>query len=84
MAKILLVEDDADLVFTVSEFLKSEQHSVEFFTDGKEGLDRLLCCNYDLIILDWSLPGLSGMNILQEFRSRGGKMGFPRKSRQRF
>ncbi|HNB23768.1 MAG TPA: response regulator transcription factor [Candidatus Melainabacteria bacterium] len=73
MAKILLVEDDSDLVFTVSEFLKSEQHSVEYFTDGREGLDRLLCCTYDLIILDWSLPGLSGMNILQEFRARGGK-----------
>jgi len=73
MAKILFVEDDADLVFTVSEFLKSEQHQVEHFSDGREGLDRLICCQYDLIILDWSLPGLSGMNLLQEFRSRGGK-----------
>lgn len=73
MAKILLVEDDADLGFSVSEFLKGEQHAVELFSDGREGLDRLLCCAYDLIILDWSLPGLSGMNILKEFRSRGGK-----------
>lgn len=73
MAKVLLIEDDADLTFTISEFLKAEQHSLEAVTDGREGLDRLLCCNYDLIILDWMLPNLSGLNILKEFRSRGGK-----------
>lgn len=73
MAKVLLIEDDADLTFTISEFLKAEQHSLEAVTDGREGLDRLLCCTYDLIILDWMLPNLSGLNILKEFRSRGGK-----------
>ena len=32
-----------------------------------------MCCKYDLVILDWTLPSLSGLTILKEYRSHGGK-----------
>jgi DNA-binding response OmpR family regulator len=41
---------------------------------GGEGRDRLLYYEYDLVILDWELPQLSGVEILKEMRSRGGSI----------
>jgi DNA-binding response OmpR family regulator len=72
MAKILLVEDDRDLANLVVNILNVERHTVEAVTDGPEGLGRLKMFKYELIILDWMLPGLSGMDICTEFRARGG------------
>lgn len=60
MAKILLVEDDLDLAQMVVEWLTFEHHSVELIGDGREGLERLRLCQYDVIVLDWGLPQLSG------------------------
>lgn len=73
MAKVLLVEDDPDVAFSVAACLQLEQHVVESVTDGKEALDRLRFYQYDLVILDWGLPGMSGLEVCKEFRSRGGK-----------
>jgi DNA-binding response OmpR family regulator len=72
MAKILLVEDDRDLANLVVNILNVERHTVEAVTDGPEALGRLKMFKYELIILDWMLPGLSGMDICTEFRARGG------------
>jgi len=40
---------------------------------GPDGRERLLFYEYDLVILDWDLPTISGLDICKEFRSRGGK-----------
>jgi DNA-binding response OmpR family regulator len=72
MAKILLVEDDRDLANLVVNILSVERHTVEAVTDGSEALGRLKMFKYELVILDWMLPGLSGMDICTEFRARGG------------
>jgi len=72
MAKILLVEDDRDLANLVVNILNVERHTVEAVTDGPEALGRLKMFKYELVILDWMLPGLSGMDICTEFRARGG------------
>lgn len=72
MAKILMVEDDAVLADLVQEWLSYEHHVIEVVNDGAEGADRAKHYEYDLLILDWQLPNVSGLEILQEFRSRGG------------
>ncbi|MBX9573152.1 MAG: response regulator transcription factor [Candidatus Obscuribacterales bacterium] len=72
MAKILIVEDNEDLANTVRTFLMFEHHTVEHLVDGQEASDHLRTFQYELIILDWSLPNLSGLDILKRFRSLGG------------
>jgi len=72
MPKILIVEDDRDLTLTISQWLESESYTVEVIHSGQEGLDRVLNGNYDVIILDWELPEVSGIEICHRYRDRKG------------
>jgi len=72
MAKILMVEDNEDLACNVQTWLQSEHHVTEVVNDGKVAMDHLNTYAYDVIILDWDLPGMSGIEILQAFRGKGG------------
>ncbi len=72
MAKILLIEDDVDLAVMIVEWLSFEHHSVEVVHNGREGMERLRLCQYDTIILDWSLPEMSGIDILRSYRAEKG------------
>jgi DNA-binding response OmpR family regulator len=73
MAKILLVEDDIDLTSTMSDFLEHEGYTVEHAGDGAEANFRLSSFKYDLIMLDWNLPKMSGLDVLKNYRSSGGR-----------
>ncbi|HEY9784719.1 MAG TPA: response regulator transcription factor [Candidatus Obscuribacterales bacterium] len=73
MAKILLVEDDSDLTLALEEHLKLERHTVEVFHDGRDGEEALKSTLYDVVILDWDLPGVDGITVLQRYRERGGQ-----------
>jgi DNA-binding response OmpR family regulator len=73
MAKILLVEDDPDLAKLVASILIIDRHTVEAVNDGSEALGHLKMFKYELVILDWMLPGMTGKEICQQFRDRGGK-----------
>lgn len=73
MAKILVVEDDADVNRTICNALTYEHHTVESVLDGTDALDRLKAYNYDVVVVDWQLPGLSGLEVCREYRSKGGK-----------
>lgn len=73
MAKVLIVEDDPDLCVALSDSLTDdEHHTVEVFQNGHDFLDAVKASEYDVIILDWELPDLSGVDILKKFRSSGG------------
>jgi DNA-binding response OmpR family regulator len=72
VAKILLVEDDMGLSRMVRDWLTFEHHLVETADNGRDGLDKLQFYQYDLVILDWELPEMTGPEICKEFRSRGG------------
>lgn len=71
MAKILIVEDDKSLVSTIKDWLTFEHHIVEVAETGEDALSLLKITNYDLIILDISLPGINGDEALLQFRSDG-------------
>ncbi|CAN5188850.1 response regulator transcription factor [soil metagenome] len=73
MAKILLVDDDLDFRQTVQDFLEAEHHQLECVGDGLEALGRLKIYPYELIVLDWNMPKKDGIEVLSEFRSKGGK-----------
>ncbi len=71
MAKILIVEDDRGLAELISDWLAGENHTVETVWDGKEGQSRLTHYTYDLLIVDWNLPDVSGIQIIRKMRQDG-------------
>lgn len=71
MPKILVIEDDAGLNRMIREWLVFERHEVDYAENGRDGLDKLLCFQYDCVVLDWELPEMSGIEILQKFRAQG-------------
>lgn len=72
MAKILIVEDDLDISTIISRWLKHENHLVETSKDGQDAYTKLKLNQYDLIILDWMLPKMTGVEVCQKFRAGGG------------
>ncbi len=52
--------------------LTAEHHSVVAMADGLDGLDMLKRSVYDVVVLDWQLPGMEGIEILKKFRLGGG------------
>lgn len=73
MAKILLVEDDKNLAADIVDWLESEKHTVDHVPDGNDALHRIKYYQFDLVILDWELPGLHGIEICKKYRLAGGK-----------
>jgi len=71
--KILLVEDEPDFSILIGEWLRNEHHIVEVVETGEEGIDRLKFYQYDIVILDWMLPGVSGLDVCKSYRQGGGK-----------
>ncbi|MCA9805359.1 MAG: response regulator, partial [Cyanobacteria bacterium HKST-UBA02] len=72
MARILVVEDDPQIAFVIEDSLLGQNHVVDVASDGTGGLEHILYYPYDLIVLDWNLPGLSGLDICSRFRESGG------------
>jgi len=73
VAKIIVVEDDEFLVDVVKLHLEQESHVVDAFVDGLEAQNFILSNQADLIILDWDMPSLSGIEILRDYRAFGGR-----------
>ncbi|HIA52951.1 MAG TPA: response regulator transcription factor [Candidatus Melainabacteria bacterium] len=72
MAKVLIVEDDKQLSALVVDWLTGEKYATEAVYKGTDGLERLKFYKYDVVILDWDLPGLSGVEVCRQFRDEGG------------
>ena len=72
MAKILLVEDDPEVCEVVTDWLVDEHYTVDVVNNGVEAIERLRFDKYDVLIFDWQLPDLTGIEICKKFRSKGG------------
>src|SRR5438270_7456349 len=57
----------------VRDWLTFEHHLVETADNGRDGRDKIKFYEYDLIILDWELPELTGIEICKEVRAQGGQ-----------
>ncbi|MEO7142505.1 MAG: response regulator transcription factor [Bryobacteraceae bacterium] len=69
--KILVIEDEAGLVMTLTDRLQSEGYAVESCGDGETGLARASQEAFDLILLDVMLPGKSGLEVCRKLRQLG-------------
>lgn len=66
--RVLVVEDDPDLRRSLVATLREENYAVDAAGDGAEGFERAVENEYDVIVLDVMLPGLSGWEFLQKLR----------------
>ncbi|TVR16511.1 MAG: DNA-binding response regulator [Balneolaceae bacterium] len=73
--KILIVEDEPSLVFTLKDTLEAENYEVVVVSDGAEAVDTVKETDPDLMILDLMLPNISGYDICKEVRDL--KYSFP-------
>ncbi|QOV22849.1 two-component system response regulator RppA [Anabaenopsis elenkinii] len=69
--RILLVDDEIELTDPLSRVLTREGYSVDVAYDGVLGRQFATAATYDLLILDWMLPGKTGLEICQELRRQG-------------
>jgi two-component system copper resistance phosphate regulon response regulator CusR len=70
--RILLVEDEAELADFVIRGLREEGFVVEHAEDGELGWAALRSGTWDLVVLDWWLPGEDGLSVLKRYRQSGG------------
>jgi DNA-binding response OmpR family regulator len=73
MPKILLVEDDAKLVELLLERLADDNFVVESVSDGHDALNLMKSFGFDVIVVDWSIPGMSGPDVCKAYREWGGR-----------
>lgn len=72
ISRVLVVEDDASLAESIITGLMDEGFSVEHAPDGNTAWQAVRSAGWDLVILDWWLPGQDGLTILRRYRDGGG------------
>src|SRR4051812_12833037 len=70
--RILLVEDEAELADFIIRGLREEGFAVERAADGEHAREALQSGAWDLVLLDWWLPGEDGLAVLTRYRRAGG------------
>ncbi len=70
--RILLIEDEPAIADFLTRGLREEGFTVELAADGHDGWHRLQSESWDVILLDWWLPGVDGLTLLRRFRQAGG------------
>jgi DNA-binding response OmpR family regulator len=74
MARILVIEDNANLVYGLRNNLEIEGHEVDVATTGTKGLERAREEHHDLVLLDLMLPGMDGFRVLRALRGAGSRV----------
>lgn len=69
--KIIVVEDDDNLRFLLSNRLQGEAYQVFEVSDGKDAVEKILLEDPQIVLLDWMLPTKSGAEICSEIRAKG-------------
>jgi two-component system copper resistance phosphate regulon response regulator CusR len=73
VAKILVIEDDPKTANAIRIGLRGEGYDAAVARNGEDGYSLLSAQGFDLVVLDWMLPGRDGIEILKALRARGAK-----------
>ncbi|WP_159476714.1 response regulator transcription factor [Dyadobacter sp. 3J3] len=71
--RILIIEDETGILNFLKQGLEEESYAVDTSLEGVKGLEMALTGEYDLLLIDWMLPGKSGIEVCREFRKQGHK-----------
>ncbi|MEL6319583.1 MAG: response regulator, partial [Cyanobacteria bacterium J06626_14] len=71
---IVVVEDEEKLARFIEMELKYEGYEVNVSNDGLTGLTQIRNANPDLVILDWMMPGMTGLEVCRRLRQTGSKV----------
>jgi two-component system, OmpR family, copper resistance phosphate regulon response regulator CusR len=74
MARILIAEDEERIASFLEKGLRSHGYTTVTVADGKGAAAMARDANFDLVVLDLGLPGLDGLDVLRELRSRGERI----------
>jgi two-component system OmpR family response regulator len=66
--RVLVIEDEPDLLSVVMQALRENGYAVDGAADGREGLYKAKAADYDALVLDLMLPGIDGWSLLRELR----------------
>ena len=72
--RILVIEDEKKVAEFIARGLRDQRFAVDISNDGQSGWEMAKAYNYDLVILDLMLPGLSGTEVLKRIRQQGALM----------
>jgi two-component system OmpR family response regulator len=66
--RVLVIEDEPDLLSVIMQSLRESGYAVDGASDGREGLFKARSADYDALVLDLMLPGIDGWSLLRELR----------------
>ena len=69
--RILIIEDEPGIASFLKEGLEEEYFAVDVAGDGRKGLELALTSDYDLFLVDWMIPGISGIEVCRQLRKEG-------------
>jgi len=73
MPRVLIVEDDENLRDMIQEWLIFEKYTVVACSSGYEAIEQLQLLTFDVILLDWHLTDITGIEVLKTYRAADGK-----------
>jgi DNA-binding response OmpR family regulator len=68
--RVLIIEDDRAMAELLRKGLQEEHHVVSAALDGRMGLELASSYQFDVIVLDWMLPGIDGLEVMRRLRKR--------------
>lgn len=71
--RLLVVEDEEALAEAVVEALRLEHYAVDLAADGSTADELMMVNDYDLVVLDWSIPPPTGIELLERWREQGSE-----------
>ena len=66
MIRVLLIDDEEELVSTLTERLKIRNIDAEYVVSGQDAISRLEAKKFDAVLLDYKLPGMSGLEVMRK------------------
>jgi DNA-binding response OmpR family regulator len=70
MAQILIIDDEAEIIFLLKHFLTSEGHAVDTAENGKIGVKLTELHHYDLVISDMHMPEMDGIEVITAIKAK--------------
>ncbi len=69
--RILLIDDETPIAETIEAYAKKENMEIIYANNGEKGIEIFEQQNFDIVLLDWMLPGISGLDIIKYMRNKG-------------